>query len=115
MGASHTERISVGMRILTNALCFSLLACTLSAQPADLARQDQPVRLKADLIEVRAVVTDGNDRVVDNLKAEDFELLENGRPQQINFFSLERVGSERVAPPGVAVATAKRSFSRRAV
>src|ERR1044072_7695627 len=105
MGISYTERISVGMRILTKPLCFFLLVWTLTAQSsaaADLARQDQTVRLKADLIEVRAVVTDRNDRVIDNLKAEDFELLENGRPQQISFFSVV----ETVAPPSPARAEA---------
>ncbi|MGA9770221.1 MAG: VWA domain-containing protein [Blastocatellia bacterium] len=85
------------MRILTKPLCFLLLVWTLTAH-IDLAAQEQPVRLKADLIEVRAVVTDRNDRVVDNLKAEDFELLENGRPQQISFFSLAKIGNESPTP-----------------
>src|ERR1044072_3692653 len=105
MGISYTERISVGMRILTKPLCFFLLVWTLTAQSsatADLAEQDQTVRLKADLIEVRAVVTDRNDRVIDNLKAEDFELLENGRPQQINFFSLAKIGNESSVVPAPA-------------
>jgi VWFA-related protein len=90
------------MRILTKPLCFFLFVWTLTAQSSatsDLAEQDQTVRLKADLIEVRAVVTDRNDRVIDDLKAEDFELLENGRPQQINFFSLERIGNESSVVP----------------
>ncbi len=89
------------MRILTKAVCFFLLVWTLTAQSAatpDLAEQDQTVRLKADLIEVRAVVTDRDDRVVENLKAEDFELLENGRPQQISFFSLVKSGNESLTP-----------------
>ncbi|HKS43407.1 MAG TPA: hypothetical protein VJX74_22525, partial [Blastocatellia bacterium] len=97
------------MRILTKPLCCFLLVWTLTAQSSatpDPAEQDQTVRLKADLIEVRAVVTDRKDRVIDNLKAEDFELLENGRPQQINFFSLERIGNERLAPQGPARAEA---------
>ena len=89
------------MRNLTKALCCFLLAWTLTNQsfatPA-LAEQDQTVRLKADLIEVRAVVTDRDDRVIDNLKAEDFELLENGRLQQVSFFSLRKIGSESSAP-----------------
>jgi VWFA-related protein len=61
--------------------------------------QDRPetqapgIRLKTDLIEVRAVVTDRKGRVIDNLKKEDFELLENGRPQEIGFFSLERIAA----------------------
>lgn len=49
------------------------------------------VRLKTDLFEVRAVVTDAKGRLVDSLRKEDFELLENNRPQSISFFSIERV------------------------
>lgn len=57
------------------------------------AEQEQAVRLKAELIEVRAVVTDERGRIVGDLKKEDFELLENGRPQEIAFFSVERIES----------------------
>lgn len=106
---SRTEWVSVGMSILTKALCFFLLTWILINQsPVALAsaEQDQTVRLKSDLIEVRAVVTDRSDRVVDNLRAEDFELLENGRPQKISFFSLAKVGNESLAPPSAAQASA---------
>lgn len=85
------------MKISTKTLCCLLLAWALTNQ-SFATPQDKPVRLKADLIEVRAVVTDRNDRVIDNLKAEDFELLEDGRPQQISFFSLAKVGGEGSAP-----------------
>src|SRR6185295_1709483 len=51
----------------------------------------QTVRLKTDLFELRAVVTDSQGKIVDNLGKEDFELLENNKPQTISFFSLERV------------------------
>src|SRR5215216_323205 len=57
-------------------------------------RQDQTIRLKSELVEVRAVVTDKQGQPVGNLKKEDFELLENNRPQNISFFSVEAIGTQ---------------------
>jgi VWFA-related protein len=53
--------------------------------------QEQVLKLKSELISVRAVVTDKSGRVIDGLKKEDFELLESSRPQDISFFSLEKI------------------------
>src|ERR1044071_9030773 len=54
--------------------------------------QDAQLRLKADLIQVRAVVTDGRGQPIAGLKKEDFELLEDNRTQDISFFSVEDIG-----------------------
>src|SRR4030095_11930750 len=54
--------------------------------------KDKQLRLKADLVQVRAVVTDKRGQPVAGLKKEDFELLEEKRPQEISFFSAEGVG-----------------------
>src|ERR1041384_1149018 len=54
-------------------------------------KQDQPVRLSTDLIQVRAVVTDKQGRVIDHLKQDDFVLLENDQPQRVEFFSVDRI------------------------
>lgn len=62
-------------------------------------QQDRPLLLKTDLIEIRAVVTDRQGKVVDGLKKEDFEVLENGREQQVAFFSLERLVTQPAATP----------------
>lgn len=56
--------------------------------------QEESVKLKAVLIDVRAVVTDKNGRLVDNLTKDDFELSENDARQQIAFFSLERIAGK---------------------
>jgi VWFA-related protein len=55
-------------------------------------QSDQPVELKADLVQLRAVVTDRTGKVIDNLSKDDFQVMENGVPQQVSFFSIERVG-----------------------
>ncbi|MGH9840619.1 MAG: VWA domain-containing protein [Blastocatellia bacterium] len=74
-----------------------------SKQPAqDTNRQpaqDQPVRIKTDLIELRAVVTDKQGRAITDLKREDFELLENNKPQQAAFFSVVRIPGRGEAKP----------------
>jgi VWFA-related protein len=61
--------------------------------------KDQPVRLKTDLFELRAVVTDARGKLVDDLRKEDFELLENNRPQSVSFFSIKHVLDQRTSPP----------------
>ena len=53
----------------------------------------QSIKLKANLVEIHAVVTDRGGKLIDNLNKEDFELLENGARQEITFFSIERVGA----------------------
>jgi VWFA-related protein len=66
--------------------------------------QEPVLKLKAELVNVRAVVTDKNGKVVDGLKKEDFEVLENNRPQEISFFSLERIISPATAAGGMTPA-----------
>jgi VWFA-related protein len=72
--------------------------------------QDQSIRLKTDLIEVRAVVANKKGAAIPDLKKEDFEVYENGKPQQIGFFSMVRIPGrdEKAAasPPGAANAGA---------
>src|SRR5437870_2207890 len=55
------------------------------------AEQDQTIKISTDLVEVRAVVTDRQGQIVNGLKQEDFQLLENGKPQAISFFSIARI------------------------
>ena len=77
--------------LLTALISISLISASPALGQDRPARQDPGIRLKTDLIEVRAVVTDRKGRLIDNLKKEDFELLENGRAQDIGFFSMERI------------------------
>jgi VWFA-related protein len=85
------------MRTL-KAICLPMLL-VLSILPCAVIRgtsnqQEINIRVKTELIQLRAVVTNRQGQLVDNLSKEDFVLLEDGRPQSIGFFSLERVGSE---------------------
>src|SRR5262245_62885700 len=51
------------------------------------APKDEPVRISVTLVQVDAVVTDARGKQVTDLKPEDFEVLEDGRPQRITNFS----------------------------
>src|SRR6266850_6433801 len=46
-------------------------------------------KVRVNLVLLRVVVRDQNGKVVDNLKKEDFLLLDNRKPQTISTFSLE--------------------------
>jgi VWFA-related protein len=97
----------MALLLATACLCVTPIAVsqTSPASPQKRANssdtQEPPVRLKTDLIEVRAVVTDHAGRLVDNLHQEDFELSEDGQLQTIRFFSLERI-SEKPAEAAAA-------------
>jgi len=58
------------------------------------------LRVESDLVEVTAVVRDRNGRTVAGLTREDFQVLDQGKPQEIIHFALETSGSLRPAAPG---------------
>src|ERR1700730_4715943 len=49
--------------------------------------QDDKVRITVNLVQIDVTVTDSKGRPVTDLKPEDFEILEEGRPQKITNFS----------------------------
>lgn len=53
--------------------------------------QNQVFRVRTELVEIRAVVRDEKGRIAENLKPEDFELLENNEPREISHFSILQV------------------------
>lgn len=63
--------------------------------------EDQKVQVKTELMEVRTVVTDRDGRIIENLEKDDFELLEIDQPQEISFFSVSQVESQRSRPVAV--------------
>ncbi|HEX7958020.1 MAG TPA: VWA domain-containing protein, partial [Pyrinomonadaceae bacterium] len=96
-------------------LCLALLplAAARAQQPPpqqpSKPAQDEPdevIRLDTELVQVRAVVTDRKGQPVDGLSREDFELLEDGKPQPISFFDVVRAPG-RDAEPAAAVPDAK--------
>jgi VWFA-related protein len=70
--------------------------------PAPQAPPSVTFRAEASSVEVDAVVTDAQGRSVTDLERADFEVLEDGRPQRIETFSLVRLPLERPARPLIA-------------
>lgn len=57
---------------------------------------DTTFKVRVNLVEVRAVVLDAQGHAVGNLKQEDFQLFDNGKPQVISKFSVEQAGAKPV-------------------
>ncbi len=78
-----------------------------AADAAEVSSRDAPTTFKVhvNLVLVRVVVRDAQGKVVPNLKKEDFQLLDNRKPQTITSFSVETPGvrtASAAASPGTA-------------
>ncbi len=87
-----------------------------NARPADKQNapqtdQEDVVRISVTLVQIDAVVTDDKGRQVTDLKAEDFEVFEDGRRQHVTNFNYIAAApqpasagkADRNAPPGPSV------------
>jgi VWFA-related protein len=72
-----------------NSTIFSLLLAQTPPQspPQPKPGEDEVVRVSTNLVQIDAVVTDKDGKQVTDLRAEDFEILEDNHPQQISAFS----------------------------
>jgi VWFA-related protein len=91
-------------RIRTTLLIvFLAAASTLAQQPPP--QQPPPetppptFRVEVNYVEVDALVTDANGNPVSNLTVNDFEVLEDGKPQKISAFSLVNIPIDRAERP----------------
>ncbi len=95
---SHFSR----RRLLALPLCALLFSAGLARQqpaqqPPPPVRPEEPdevVRVTTEIVQTDVTVVDGDGKFVDGLKAGDFELKVDGKPQAIQFF-------ERVAAGGL--------------
>ena len=62
-------------------------------------------KVKVNLVEVRVVVRDSQGHAMGNLKQEDFQLLDNGKPQVISRFAVEQAGAKPVVHQDTAPET----------
>ena len=62
----------------------------------ELSAQDTSTtfKVRVNLVEVRVVVRDAQGHAVGNLKQEDFQIFDNGKPQIISRFSVEQAGAK---------------------
>src|SRR2546425_5461204 len=107
---------TLSLLVITWLLQFSLLtlaqqpnasqqpAASPSPQPSTATQQPPPVsnedvvRITTNLVQVDAVVTDKNGKPVTDLKPEEIQIFEDGRPQKITHFSFV-IADSRVGPP----------------
>src|SRR5438132_6873688 len=81
--------------MLTVAMTLSMVMAQTPSNPQKPSQEVAPediVRITTSLVQTDVVVTDKNDQIVPDLKLEDFELLDNGKKQDIRF--MEFVGTE---------------------
>jgi hypothetical protein len=95
----RTECSSHGARWVSVVRCAqsACFACLFASALAQTDNQEPVLRITTNLVQVDAVVTDPGGRQVSNLRANDFEILEDGRPQKITRFLRERVWALRSA------------------
>jgi VWFA-related protein len=90
--------------LLALTIIFSLLASASGQNPAasptppQQADSDDVVRITANLVQVDAVVTNGKGEIVTDLRPEEIEIREDGRPQKITNFSFISVEPSAARP-----------------
>jgi VWFA-related protein len=93
MARARWQRFVVAFAV---ALCF---AAAPSAQQAPPAAQKRPTfRGNTQIVSVDVIVRDASGAVVKGLTAADFEILEDGKPQDIRSFAFEEISEH---PKGV--------------
>ena len=90
-------------RTAVACLLAALTAAALSAQQPTPGQTETPppvtFRLEVNYVEIDAVVTDAQGRVISNLTADDFDLLEDGKAQKITSFSLVNLPIDKPERP----------------
>ncbi len=70
-----------------------------AAAPPSVAQQPPTFKVEVNYVEVDVLVTDKDGTFVPDLKKEDFQVFEDGKPQTISAFSLVNLPIERAARP----------------
>jgi VWFA-related protein len=88
---------------MTARVATALIVCLYSAHLLTAQAPQQPTfRVQVEAIEIDASVTDAQGNVVTDLTKDDFEILENGRPQTITSFGLVNIPRVRPERPLLA-------------
>jgi len=93
------NRLTVAVLV---AATSAILAAQQQGAPAPTPQSPQPAvtfRVEVNYVEVDAIVTDAQGRVVSNLSASDFDVFEDGKPQKVSAFSLVNIPIERAERP----------------
>ncbi|HEX8492455.1 MAG TPA: VWA domain-containing protein [Pyrinomonadaceae bacterium] len=98
------KRNSSPALILLLSLVVNTLGQSPTQTPAATPQQDKPdqdevVRITTNLVQVDVTVMDKNGRQVTDLRPEEIEILEDGRPQKITNFSYVSLGNAEDSQP----------------
>src|ERR1700694_1702354 len=88
------------LRARLAGLAALLAGTVLAAVQAPAPEQQQPTfKVQVDYVEVDTLVTDRSGNLVRDLKKEDFQVFEDGKPQAITTFSLVDIPVEKAQRP----------------
>jgi Ca-activated chloride channel family protein len=73
-----------------------VLSLVVAAAASLVGARQQPIRVDVDLVHFAVVVTDRQGAPIDGLKSDDFEVLERGKPQRVQFFAASEAA---ISPP----------------
>jgi Ca-activated chloride channel family protein len=79
------------MRHVSPALLTGALAALVGAAGAHASSRTPVFRADIELVNVAVAITDGDSRYITNLGEADFEVYEDGRPQDLTLFTQERL------------------------
>jgi VWFA-related protein len=81
-------------------VCLTSTALSAGQNPPPAQQPQQPTfRVQVDYVEVDVVVTDREGKLVRDLKKEDFQVFEDGKPQAINTFTFVDIPIEKADRP----------------
>jgi len=105
--------------VISAVLATVILSSTpLATSPQNRKKPDDgQVKLKAELVQIDVLITDKDGKPVSGLKREDFELLDNNKPQPITHFSYEEsnpgpVKNSPAGQPPIPKAITERELKR---
>ncbi len=89
------------MRFIIVSAALLLASHTVSGQGQPQQPQQPPITFRAEVnyVEVDARVLDRDGKFITGLQAGDFQILEDGKPQKVNAFSLVNIPLERAERP----------------
>jgi VWFA-related protein len=91
----------------SSVLSAALAAAIISLSPVTTLTQDKkkadqgPIKLNAELVQIDVLVTDKTGKPVSGLNREDFDLLDNNKPQHISTFAHEETKARRIEDTAV--------------
>lgn len=96
--------------LIAFTLFLILSAAILAQTPSPIQSQtveDDVVKITTKLVQFDATVTDKNGNQIKDLKAEDFEILQDGKPQAITNFSYVNIESPAESSPVTTIKNGK--------